>query len=31
VTVTFCPSCKRGMSVVGIAFFVPSQPERAAA
>ena len=31
VTVTFCPSCKRGMSVVGIAFFVPSQPEQAAA
>jgi hypothetical protein len=28
VTVTFCPSCKHGMSVVGIAFF---QPEQAAA
>jgi hypothetical protein len=31
VTVTFCPSCKRGMSVVGIAFFVPNQTEQAAA
>jgi hypothetical protein len=31
VTVTFCPSCKRGMSVVGIAFFAPIQPEQAAA
>jgi hypothetical protein len=28
VTVTLCPMCKRGMSVVGIAFF---QPEQAAA
>jgi hypothetical protein len=31
VTATFCPVCKRGMSVVGIAFFVPTQPEQAAA
>jgi hypothetical protein len=31
VTVTFCPACKRGMSVVGIAFFVASQAEKAAA
>ncbi len=31
VAVTFCPTCKRGMSVVGIAFFVPSHPEQAAA
>jgi hypothetical protein len=28
VSVTVCPMCKRGMSVVGIAFF---QPEQAAA
>jgi hypothetical protein len=28
VTATFCPSCRHGMSVVGIAFF---QPEKAAA
>ena len=31
VTVTLCATCKRGMSVVGIAFFVPSQHEQAAA
>ncbi len=31
VTVTFCPVCKRGMSVIGIAFFAPSQREQAAA
>jgi hypothetical protein len=30
VTVTYCQACKRGMSVVGIAFFVP-QHEQAAA
>ncbi len=33
VTVTFCKFCKRGMSVMGIAFFVPhqSQAQRTAA
>jgi phage terminase large subunit-like protein len=31
VTVTLCPMCKRGMSVVGIAFFVANQTERVAA
>jgi hypothetical protein len=31
VTVTFCKVCKRGMSVIGIAFFAPNQPEKAAA
>jgi hypothetical protein len=31
VTATFCQSCKRGMSVVGIAFFVPNQTQHAAA
>ena len=31
VSVTLCTTCKRGMSVVGIAFFVASQPEQAAA
>jgi hypothetical protein len=30
VTVTYCQLCKRGMSVVGIAFFAP-QAEQAAA
>jgi hypothetical protein len=30
VTVTYCTFCKRGMSVVGIAFFAP-QAEQAAA
>jgi hypothetical protein len=30
VTVTYCALCKRGMSVVGIAFFAP-QTEQAAA
>ncbi len=31
VTVTFCQLCKRGMSVIGIAFFAPSQQEQPAA
>lgn len=34
VTVTYCRFCKRGMSVMGIAFFAPATPkeqERAAA
>jgi hypothetical protein len=24
VTVTYCPACQQGMSVIGIAFFAPS-------
>jgi hypothetical protein len=31
VTVTFCRSCNRGMSVIGIAFFAPTPAEKAAA
>ena len=31
VSVTFCRFCKKGMSVVGIAFFAPQQREQAAA
>jgi hypothetical protein len=31
VKVTYCGLCKRGMSVVGIAFFAPAQREQAAA
>jgi hypothetical protein len=31
VSVTLCRFCKRGMSVVGIAFFAPVQREQAAA
>ena len=27
VTVTFCRFCKRGMSVMGIAFFAPNQSQ----
>jgi hypothetical protein len=30
VSVTLCRLCKRGMSVVGIAFFVPQQQQAAA-
>jgi hypothetical protein len=30
VTVTYCRVCRRGMSVIGIAFFAPA-PEKAAA
>ena len=31
VSATYCQFCKHGMSVVGIAFFVPAQHEQAAA
>jgi hypothetical protein len=31
VKVTYCALCKRGMSVVGIAFFAPSERQPAAA
>lgn len=31
VKVTYCAFCKHGMSVVGIAFFAPTQTEQAAA
>jgi hypothetical protein len=31
VMVTYCRFCKRGMSVVGIAFFVPATEQAAAA
>lgn len=31
VSVTYCRSCRTGMSVVGIAFFAPSRREQAAA
>jgi hypothetical protein len=31
VKVTYCAFCKHGMSVVGIAFFAPTQREQAAA
>lgn len=31
VSVTLCRFCKKGMSVVGIAFFAPVQREQAAA
>jgi hypothetical protein len=31
VSVTYCLHCRRGMSVVGIAFFAPVQREQAAA
>lgn len=31
VSVTYCALCKRGMSVVGIAFFAPQQQQQAAA
>jgi hypothetical protein len=30
VTVTYCTVCKRGMSVVGIAFFAPHAEQAAA-
>jgi hypothetical protein len=30
VTVTYCQLCKRGMSVVGIAFFAPHAEQAAA-
>jgi hypothetical protein len=31
VSVTYCRFCQKGMSVVGIAFFAPSQRDQAAA
>ena len=31
VSVTYCRFCQKGMSVVGIAFFAPSQRDHAAA
>jgi hypothetical protein len=31
VSVTFCRLCRRGMSVVGIAFFAPASHEQTAA
>jgi hypothetical protein len=31
VSVTYCAVCKRGMSVVGIAFFAPQQQQQVAA